>query len=89
MGVPEVVRIDLKTGPTVAAALGWPTAHRIEQTGVVTAYRLIACGTIEEKNMALSAKTRELVADVLGSPEEAGSKRSRPPSREPAGPRGN
>jgi superfamily II DNA or RNA helicase len=45
-------------------------AHRIGQTKVVTAYRLVAAGTIEEKILVLKAKKRELVAAVLS--EDAG-----------------
>jgi superfamily II DNA or RNA helicase len=45
-------------------------AHRIGQTKVVTAYRLVAAGTIEEKILALKAKKRQLVASVLS--EDAG-----------------
>jgi len=40
-------------------------AHRIGQTRVVTTYRLMAQGTIEEKILQLKAKKRELVAAVL------------------------
>jgi SNF2 family DNA or RNA helicase len=45
-------------------------AHRIGQTKVVTAYKLVAAGTIEEKILQLKAKKRELVASVLS--EDAG-----------------
>ena len=45
-------------------------AHRIGQTKVVTAYRLVAAGTIEEKILLLKAKKRELVASDLS--EDAG-----------------
>jgi superfamily II DNA or RNA helicase len=45
-------------------------AHRIGQTRVVTMYRLIAKGTIEEKILELGAKKRELVGAVLS--EDAG-----------------
>jgi SNF2 family DNA or RNA helicase len=45
-------------------------AHRIGQTKVVTAYRLIAEGTIEEKILLLKDKKRQLVASVLS--EDAG-----------------
>jgi superfamily II DNA or RNA helicase len=45
-------------------------AHRIGQTKVVTAYKLMAAGTIEEKILLLKAKKRELVASVLS--EDAG-----------------
>ncbi|MBN9160267.1 MAG: hypothetical protein BGO98_40555 [Myxococcales bacterium 68-20] len=40
-------------------------AHRIGQTKVVTTYRLIAKGTIEEKILELGGKKRELVGAVL------------------------
>lgn len=40
-------------------------AHRIGQTRVVTTYRLVAEGTIEEKILVLKAKKKELVASVL------------------------
>ena len=45
-------------------------AHRIGQTRVVTTYRLIAKGTIEEKILELGGKKRELVGAVLS--EDAG-----------------
>jgi superfamily II DNA or RNA helicase len=45
-------------------------AHRIGQTKVVTVYRLVAEGTIEEKILQLKAKKKELVASVLS--EDAG-----------------
>lgn len=40
-------------------------AHRIGQTKVVTTYRLLAKGTIEEKILELGGKKRELVGAVL------------------------
>jgi SNF2 family DNA or RNA helicase len=45
-------------------------AHRIGQTKVVTAYRFVARGTIEEKILELSAKKRELVENVLGQEQD-------------------
>jgi superfamily II DNA or RNA helicase len=42
-------------------------AHRIGQTKVVTVYRIIARGTVEEKILELSAKKRTLVANVLST----------------------
>jgi SNF2 family DNA or RNA helicase len=45
-------------------------AHRIGQTKVVTTYRLITKGTIEEKILELGGKKRELVGAVLS--EDAG-----------------
>lgn len=49
-------------------------AHRIGQTKVVNAYRLVAAGTIEEKILQLKAKKRELVASVL-SEDQGGAKK--------------
>ena len=49
-------------------------AHRIGQTKVVTAYRLVAAGTIEEKILQLKSKKRELVATVL-SEDSGGAKK--------------
>ncbi|HWO14009.1 MAG TPA: DEAD/DEAH box helicase, partial [Polyangiaceae bacterium] len=40
-------------------------AHRIGQKKVVTVYRLVAAGTIEEKILELKEKKKELVAAVL------------------------
>jgi superfamily II DNA or RNA helicase len=45
-------------------------AHRIGQTRVVTTYRLVARGTIEEKILELGGKKRELVGTILS--EDAG-----------------
>ena len=49
-------------------------AHRIGQTKVVTAYRLVAAGTIEEKIQQLKGKKKELVASVL-SEDQGGAKK--------------
>jgi SNF2 family DNA or RNA helicase len=45
-------------------------AHRIGQKKVVTVYRLVAAGTIEEKILQLKQKKKDLVASVLT--EDAG-----------------
>ncbi len=45
-------------------------AHRIGQKKVVSVYRLVAAGTIEEKILQLKQKKKDLVAAVLG--EDAG-----------------
>ena len=45
-------------------------AHRIGQNKVVTVYRLVAAGTIEEKILQLKQKKKDLVASVLT--EDAG-----------------
>lgn len=44
-------------------------AHRIGQQNVVTVYRLIAKGTIEEKIVALQEKKKELAEQILGQEE--------------------
>jgi SNF2 family DNA or RNA helicase len=49
-------------------------AHRIGQNKVVTAYRLVAAATIEEKIQQLKGKKRELVASVL-SEDTGGAKK--------------
>ncbi len=49
-------------------------AHRIGQKNVVTVYRLVAAGTIEEKILELKQKKRDLVASVL-SEDEGGAKK--------------
>jgi superfamily II DNA or RNA helicase len=49
-------------------------AHRIGQTKVVTNYRLVAKGTIEEKILELGEKKRELVGAVLAE-DMGGAKR--------------
>ncbi len=49
-------------------------AHRIGQNRVVTVYRLVAAGTIEEKILQLKQKKKDLVASVL-SEDAGGAKR--------------
>ena len=49
-------------------------AHRIGQNKVVSVYRLVAAGTIEEKILQLKQKKRELVASVL-TEDTGGAKR--------------
>jgi SNF2 family DNA or RNA helicase len=49
-------------------------AHRIGQTKVVTVYRLVAAGTIEERILQLKQKKKDLVATVL-SEDSGGAKR--------------
>lgn len=49
-------------------------AHRIGQTKVVTVYRLVAAGTIEEKILQLKQKKKDLVSAVL-SEDSGGAKK--------------
>jgi hypothetical protein len=70
-GADTVVHFDPWWNPAVEDQ-ATDRAHRIGQTKVVTAYRLVARGTIEEKILSLSSKKRELVANVLGKEEEGG-----------------
>ncbi len=65
-GADTVVHFDPWWNPAVEDQ-ATDRAHRIGQTRVVTAYRLIARSTIEEKIMQLGAKKRELVSSVLGA----------------------
>jgi superfamily II DNA or RNA helicase len=44
-------------------------AHRIGQTRVVTSYKLIARGTVEEKIVQLQTKKREVIAAMVDSEE--------------------
>lgn len=46
-------------------------AHRLGQTRVVTSYKLIARGTVEEKILALQQRKREVVQATLGEGELA------------------
>jgi superfamily II DNA or RNA helicase len=52
-------------------------AHRIGQKRVVTVYRLVAAGTIEEKILELKEKKRELVSAVLTEDSGGAKKLSR------------
>jgi SNF2 family DNA or RNA helicase len=44
-------------------------AHRIGQTRVVTSYKLITRGTVEEKILALQNRKREIIRATLGGEE--------------------
>ncbi|MCB9660488.1 MAG: SNF2 helicase associated domain-containing protein [Sandaracinaceae bacterium] len=65
-GADTVVHFDPWWNPAVEDQ-ATDRAHRIGQDKVVTVYRLIAAGTVEEKILDLSAKKRELVSNVLSS----------------------
>jgi len=69
-GADTVIHFDPWWNPAVEDQ-ATDRAHRIGQTKVVSVYRLIAKGTVEEKILQLSAKKRSLMENVLsteGSP---------------------
>jgi superfamily II DNA or RNA helicase len=68
-GADTVVHFDPWWNPAVEDQ-ATDRAHRIGQTKVVTAYKLVAKGTIEEKILQLAQKKRALVETVLT--EDAG-----------------
>ena len=61
-----VVHFDPWWNPAVEAQ-ATDRAHRIGQKKVVTAYKLIARGTVEEKILTLQAKKKEIIAATLES----------------------
>jgi SNF2 family DNA or RNA helicase len=63
-GADTVVHYDPWWNPA-AEAQATDRAHRIGQTRVVTSYKLIAAGTVEEKVLALQAEKRALLAGVF------------------------
>ncbi len=65
-GADTVIHFDPWWNPAVEDQ-ATDRAHRIGQTKVVTVYRLIARGTVEEKILQLSGKKRALVENVLAS----------------------
>lgn len=65
-----VVHYDPWWNPA-AEAQATDRTHRIGQTKVVTSYRLICSGTVEEKVMALQDAKRALLADVFEASDAA------------------
>lgn len=63
-GADIVVHFDPWWNPA-AEAQATDRAHRIGQTKVVTSYKLICAGTVEEKVLALQDAKRALLADVF------------------------
>ena len=63
-GADTVIHFDPWWNPAVEAQ-ATDRAHRIGQTKVVTAYRLIARGTVEEKIFALQNRKKELTAFLV------------------------
>ncbi|MBI3885743.1 MAG: DEAD/DEAH box helicase [Opitutae bacterium] len=69
-GADVVVHYDPWWNPA-AEAQATDRTHRIGQTRVVTSYRLICAGTVEEKVMALQQAKRALLADVFSASDAA------------------
>ena len=74
-GADTVVHYDPWWNPA-AEAQATDRAHRIGQTRVVTSYKLIAAGTVEEKVLALQDEKRALLADVFEASDALASKLS-------------
>ena len=74
-GADIVVHYDPWWNPAVEAQATDRT-HRIGQTKVVTSYRLICAGTVEEKVMALQDEKRALLAGVFDASDAAAAKLS-------------
>jgi len=69
-GADVVVHYDPWWNPA-AEAQATDRAHRIGQTRVVTSYRLICAGTVEEKVLALQETKRALLRDVFEASDAA------------------
>ena len=74
-GADIVVHYDPWWNPA-AEAQATDRTHRIGQTKVVTSYRLICSGTVEEKVMALQESKRALLAEVFEASDAAAAKLS-------------
>ena len=70
-----VVHFDPWWNPA-AEAQATDRAHRIGQTRIVTSYKLIAAGTVEEKVLGLQESKRALLADVFEASDAAAAKLS-------------
>ena len=67
-GADTVIHFDPWWNPAVEDQ-ATDRAHRIGQTRVVTSYKLIARGTVEEKILALQQKKRAVIKATLGGEE--------------------
>ena len=74
-GADTVVHYDPWWNPAVEAQ-ATDRAHRIGQARIVTSYKLICAGTVEEKVLQLQAAKRALLADVFEASEAAASRLS-------------
>ena len=64
-----VIHFDPWWNPAVEAQ-ATDRAHRIGQTRIVTSYKLITRGTVEEKILRLQNQKRELIASTLAGEEQ-------------------
>jgi SNF2 family DNA or RNA helicase len=64
-----VIHFDPWWNPAVEAQ-ATDRAHRIGQTRVVTSYKLITRGTVEEKILNLQNRKREIIASTLSGEEQ-------------------
>src|SRR5207342_3416944 len=67
-GADTVIHFDPWWNPAVEDQ-ATDRAHRIGQTRVVTSYKLIARGTVEEKILQLQQRKRELIQTTLSGEE--------------------
>lgn len=72
-GADTVVHLDPWWNPA-AEAQATDRAHRIGQTRVVTSYKLVATGTVEEKVLQLQEAKRQLLADVFEASDSLNSR---------------
>ncbi|MCI0362895.1 MAG: DEAD/DEAH box helicase, partial [Phycisphaerales bacterium] len=68
-GADTVIHFDPWWNPAVEDQ-ATDRAHRIGQRRVVTSYKLIARGTVEEKILALQTRKREVIRATLGGEEQ-------------------
>jgi SNF2 family DNA or RNA helicase len=71
-GADTVIHFDPWWNPAVEDQ-ATDRAHRLGQTRVVTSYKLIMRGTVEEKILTLQQRKREIIQATLGEGELAGS----------------
>jgi len=72
-GADTVVHLDPWWNPA-AEAQATDRAHRIGQTRVVTSYKLVATGTVEEKVLQLQETKRQLLAEVFDASDALNSR---------------
>jgi SNF2 family DNA or RNA helicase len=67
-GADTVIHFDPWWNPAVEEQ-ATARAHRIGQTNIVTSYKLIAQGSVEEKIVRLQEKKKELIVNTLATDE--------------------